>query len=72
MSALAHGLPLAHSLQFAHAHSLGIISDAALKEGLGYRREALAQPSTVTDQQMVNFDFVKTANDELKKTNFKP
>jgi hypothetical protein len=50
----------------------GIISDAALKAGLGYRREALAQPSNVTDQQMVNFDFVKAANDELNKSNFKP
>jgi ABC-type nitrate/sulfonate/bicarbonate transport system substrate-binding protein len=50
----------------------GIISDAALKEGLGYRREALAQPSNVTDQQMLNMDFIKKANDELKSSNFKP
>jgi NitT/TauT family transport system substrate-binding protein len=50
----------------------GTMSDAALKEGLGYRREALAQPSTVTDQQMVNLDFIKKANDDLKKSNFKP
>jgi ABC-type nitrate/sulfonate/bicarbonate transport system substrate-binding protein len=50
----------------------GVISDAALKEGVGYRREALAQPSTVTDQQMLNVDFIKKANETLKATNFKP
>jgi NitT/TauT family transport system substrate-binding protein len=50
----------------------GIISDAALKEGVGYRREALAQPSSVTDTQMVNLEFVKKANEALQASNFKP
>ncbi|HEY0583619.1 MAG TPA: ABC transporter substrate-binding protein [Chloroflexota bacterium] len=50
----------------------GMMSDAALKEGLGYRREALAQPSSVTDAQIVNSDFVKKANEALKSSGFKP
>jgi ABC-type nitrate/sulfonate/bicarbonate transport system substrate-binding protein len=50
----------------------GIISDAALKEGVGYRREALAQPSSVTEAQMVNFDFVKKANEVVRTAGFKP
>lgn len=50
----------------------GTISEAALKEGVGYRREALAQPSNIGDTQMVNFDFVKKANDDLQKSGFKP
>jgi ABC-type nitrate/sulfonate/bicarbonate transport system substrate-binding protein len=50
----------------------GMMSDAALKEGVGYRREALAQPSTVTDTHIVNSDFIKKANETLKSSGFKP
>jgi NitT/TauT family transport system substrate-binding protein len=50
----------------------GVISDAALEEGVTFKREALANPSNVTGVQMVNMDFVKKANEQLKTTNFKP
>ncbi|GAC1324488.1 MAG: hypothetical protein NVSMB2_22630 [Chloroflexota bacterium] len=61
-----------HDMSAAWFLPNGIISEAALKEGVGYRREALAQPSTVTDAQMVNFDFVRQANVELQASAFKP
>jgi NitT/TauT family transport system substrate-binding protein len=50
----------------------GIISDAALEEGVRYKREAAEKPSDVTGAQMINMTFAQQANDELKKTNFKP
>jgi NitT/TauT family transport system substrate-binding protein len=50
----------------------GIISDAALEEGVRYKREAAEKPSDVTGAQMIKMDFARQANDELKKTNFKP
>jgi ABC-type nitrate/sulfonate/bicarbonate transport system substrate-binding protein len=50
----------------------GIISDAALEEGVQYKREAAEKPSNLTGAQLINMDFVKKANEELKRTNFKP
>jgi ABC-type nitrate/sulfonate/bicarbonate transport system substrate-binding protein len=50
----------------------GVIADAALEEGVRYKREAAEKPSNVQGAQMVNMDFAKKAGEELKTTNFKP
>ena len=61
-----------HDMSAAWFKEDGLISDAALDEGVRYKREAAEKPSDVTGPQMINMDFVKKANDELKKINFKP